>query len=382
MKFILIGNYRPDKQESMERFAQMMATGLREAGHEAIIWRPRVLFARWSVSTTVGLGKWLGYVDKWIVFPWLLRWRLVTLQTDSAAQPVNFHICDHSNSAYLRPLPAARTAITCHDVLAIRGALGYADAHCPASGPGKLMQGWILRNLRQAKRLAAVSHLTLNQLRELSPVAVADQNWCVIHNAFNADFSPLPLDRRQQLLSAIGLPDGVPFLLHVGSGLPRKNRSLLLHMAHALGVDWPGLICFAGEELDESLKTEAEALGLGGRVRSVVKPDHPTLVALYSASTCFVFPSYSEGFGWPVIEAQACGTPVIASDVAPMPEVSGGAAIHANPHEPNAWATALRTLQDPTVRAQVVEAGYLNSKNFAPARMIEAYVALHCSAID
>jgi glycosyltransferase involved in cell wall biosynthesis len=382
MRFILIGNYLPDGQESMQRFAQMLAKGLHEAGHEAIIWRPRILFARWSNSTTAGLGKWLGYVDKWIVFPWLLRWRLVTGQTRKAAQPVHFHICDHSNAAYLRPLPATRTAITCHDVLAIRGALGYADAHNPASGLGKLMQRWILGNLRRAKRLAAVSHFTLSQLRDLSPAMSSDQNWCVIHNAFNADFAPLPSECQHQLLNAVGLPIGVPFLLHVGSGLPRKNRSLLLHMAYTLGADWPGFICFAGEKLEASLKVEAETLGLAERVVSIVKPDHLTLVALYSACTCFVFPSYSEGFGWPVIEAQACGAPVIASDIEPMPEVSGGAALYASPHQPAAWATALRTLQNSAARAQVVEAGYLNSEKFAPARMIDAYIALHCSTAN
>jgi glycosyltransferase involved in cell wall biosynthesis len=379
MRFILIGNYPPDGQESMQRFAQMLANGLHEAGHEAIIWRPCLVFARWSSSTIAGPGKWLGYLDKWIIFPWILRWRLATGKAGNSGQSVHFHICDHSNSAYLRPLPATRTAITCHDVLAIRGALGYVDAYTPASRAGKLMQRWILGNLRRAKRLAAVSHFTLSQLRDLSPTVASDQNWHVIHNALNADFSPMPHSYQQQLLTAAGLPIGVPFILHVGSGVPRKNRGLLLRMTHTLGDDWSGIICFAGEELEPALKAEAEALGLGGRVVSVVKPNHPTLVALYSGCSCFIFPSYSEGFGWPVIEAQACGAPVIASDVAPMPEVSGGAALHANPHQPATWATAFRTLQKPAARAQLVEAGYLNSQQFAPARMINAYVALHVS---
>jgi glycosyltransferase involved in cell wall biosynthesis len=382
MRFILIGNYQPDGQESMERFAQMLASGLKETGHSVDIWRPKVLLGRWGSSTTEGAGKWLGYVDKWILFPWLLRWRLLVGQANKTGQLVHFHICDHSNSAYLRPLPASRTAITCHDVLAIRGALGYADAHCPASGMGKLLQRWILSNLCRAQRLATVSHLTMGQLRELAPRISQNQNWRVIHNAFNADFSPLPVAQQQQLLTALGLSAADSFILHVGSGLPRKNRVLLIRMAHALGDDWQGFICFAGEALEPELLAEAEALGLTNRVVSVVKPDHTTLVALYSACVCFIFPSFSEGFGWPVIEAQACGAPVIASDIEPMPEVSGGAALHADPHHPKAWAAAFLTLLNPTTREQVIAAGYQNSQRFAPTRIIEAYLTLHGAAIS
>lgn len=378
MRFILIGNYPPDKQESMERFAQMMAVGLRQAGYQADIWRPRVIMGRWSNSTTDGLGKWLGYIDKWLIFMGILYWRRLINTVSTADQPIHYHVCDHSNSAYLKPLPISRVAITCHDVLAIRGALGHADAHSPASSMGKLLQRWIIGNLSQAQRLAAVSNLTLKQLRELVPEHAPTQDWRVIHNAFNADFSPLPSARQQQLLAATDLPTGVPFLLHVGSGLPRKNRALLLRMVHALGEDWPvGLICFAGEELEPALYTEAQALGLAHRVVSIVKPDHSTLVALYNACVCFIFPSFSEGFGWPVIEAQACGAPVIASANAPMPEVSGEAALHADPRQPTAWAAAFRTLLDPATRARVVAAGYQNSQQFALTHMIDAYLALH-----
>ena len=379
MRIILIGNYPPDKQESMERFAQMLAAGFLNEGHPAVIWRPVVFFGRRAASTTTGMGKWLGYIDKWILFPFILRWRLLHKQYRS--ENIHFHICDHSNSYYLQQLPAARTVITCHDVLAIRGALGYEDAYVGASRAGKILQNWILNNLTSARKLAAVSSMTYQQLNALDKKHPSGhpKNWKVIHNAFNADFRPMAEEETAGLLRKAGVDAGVPFLLHVGSGLPRKNRKLVIDMLAALGGQWNGNICFAGEELEEELVAYAGTLGIKNRVISVVNPDHTTLVALYSACAAFVFPSLSEGFGWPVIEAQACGVPVIASSFNPLPEVSGGAALHANPVKPADFANAFLSLQNKITRNELIRKGFENSRRFDRSRMTLAYLDLHLS---
>jgi glycosyltransferase involved in cell wall biosynthesis len=148
-------------------------------------------------------------------------------------------------------------------------------------------------------------------------------------------------------------------------------------MVHALGDRWEGLICYAGKPLDGALLAHAEALNLRDRVVSVERPDHVTLVALYSACEAFVFPSFSEGFGWPVIEAQACGAPVIASNIQPMPEVSGGAALHLDPNKPEDFAEALLSLSGESVRSTLVKKGLDNCRRFDQETMVEAYVRLH-----
>lgn len=359
----------------MQRFASMLATGFQELGVTTETWRPAQLFGAGSRPTDAGLRKWLGYLDKWVVFPVVLRWR----QRRYAKQPdVRFHICDHSNSPYLGHLDHQRTSITCHDVLAIRGALGYADAYLTASRLGEKLQQWILHHLSQAQRVACVSQLTLEQLLNLDRNAHAKHaaNWQVIHNAFNADFRPMPLAEREAVLQRAKFPFATPFLLHVGSGLHRKNRLMLLEMVHALGDRWAGFICLAGEAPNETLLARARALGLQDRLVAMENPDHRTLVALYSHCEAFVFPSYSEGFGWPVIEAQACGVPVIASNIAPMPEVSGGAAIHASPDDVQAFADALLALQQPALRAALVEQGFENCRRFTLRHMTQAYLRL------
>lgn len=378
MRIILIGNYALDKQESMKRFTSMLENGFNSRGINTEIWEPTVYFGSVFKNTTSGLGKWFGYIDKWLLYPMILKVRL--LKKSNKDINTRFHICDHSNAPYLKSLPLARTAITCHDVLAIRGALGHADAYCPASGMGKILQEWILKNLISAQNLAAVSHFTLNQLKDLSPSSINNhKNWMIIHNAFNADFKPMEASPSKRLLEEMGLNYNEPFILHVGSSLERKNRKLLLHMAVALEDKWQGKICFAGKGLDAQLLNLVHELNLQDRVISVIRPSHEGLLALYSTCEAFIFPSLSEGFGWPLIEAQACGAPVIASSLEPMPEVSNNTALHVHPDDAKGFADAFLTLQDEKIRKHIIASGLENIERYNVEKMIDDYIALHQS---
>lgn len=376
-RIILIGNYPLDKQESMKRFALMLEEGFNKKSITTELWEPKVFFAAFFKSSNSGIGKWLGYIDKWMLFPFILKLRLLKKKYKNSK--TTFHICDHSNAPYLKSLPINKTVITCHDVLAIRGALGYKDAYCPASGMGKILQNWILSNLKQAKKLAAVSYFTLNQLIDLSASAYSESsNWVVIHNAFNADFKPVDSKIAKALLAPYGL-DNIPYILHVGSSLERKNRSLLLKMRKSLGNKWEGKVVFAGKPIDDKLQSEINLLGLEDKVVSVVKPNHNKLLALYSSAEAFIFPSLSEGFGWPLIEAQACGTPVIASNLEPMPEVSDKTALHEDPLDAEAFAEAFLSLNDAEVKSKLIKSGFKNIERFAVDKMIDAYINLHNS---
>jgi glycosyltransferase involved in cell wall biosynthesis len=376
MKIILIGNYSKDNQESMNRFAKMLYSGYLEFGISAEIWLPDVLFAKWARSTNTGAGKWLSYIDKYVVFPIKLKWRLLSRKYNS--KDVRFHICDHSNSIYITHLPIDRTLITCHDVLAIRGAFGFKDAYCPASVTGKILQKWILNNLSKAKALAAVSHFTLDQLLDLlKGERIFTDKWKVIHNGFNGNFWKMSADQSGPLLINAGISIDEPYILHVGSKLPRKNRKLLLDMVVALGDQYKGKICFAGQAIDEEMLDYAISLKLQNRLVQVLKPDHDTLVALYSNCQAFIFPSFSEGFGWPVIEAQACEAPVITSKLEPFIEVGGKGALYADPNNPGDFATAFLKLNDQCIKSGLVQEGHNNCSRFNFREMIKSYIALN-----
>jgi glycosyltransferase involved in cell wall biosynthesis len=381
---VLIGNYRPDHHESMSRFALMLRKGFEARGLKVKLWHPAVLFGLGRRDTSSGFAKWLGYIDKWGVYPLLLLFKSNYLRFGNGR--VYYHICDHSNSFYLKFLPSPATGITCHDVLAIRGAMGFKDTYCPATPFGKIMQKHILQNLSTAQKLAAVSNMTLKQLNEIAvtPESVKRNNhdpvnrkWGVVYNAFNAPFKPRDKSAGRLQLQAAGIDTSKPYLLHVGSSAKRKNRPLLVLLLDALGSQWSGNAVFAGDSIDEELKTFIESKGLSGRVISVVKPPHDLLETLYNNCYAFIFPSYSEGFGWPVIEAQACGAPVIASNIEPMPEICGNAALFAHPDDPQAFARALINLENHPVRENLVAAGFENCKRFSEDRMTEAYLRLH-----
>jgi glycosyltransferase involved in cell wall biosynthesis len=372
MKLILIGNYKPDGQESMQRFANMLAEGFQQEGVAIECWRPKAIFGRPFQTTTGGIGKWFGYVDKWILFPFWLRFRRMFMNGN-----IHFHICDHSNAPYLQYLPQNNTVITCHDVIAVRAGLGYNGTYVSASRMGTVLQKWILKNLRNAPRLAAVSHLTMKQLKELTADSKEKKNWQVIHNGFNAPFFPLGKKDCVPVLKKVGINENEQFLLHVGSSLLRKNRKLLLEMVAALGNRWEGKICFAGKPLEQEMWQLADKLNLRPRIVSAVKPDHRTLQALYSSCCAFIFPSLSEGFGWPVIEAQACGAPVIASNIEPMPEIGGEGALYADPTQPEMFASALLKLQEKTFRDELLQKGSRNVGRFQPSAMIQEYLKIH-----
>lgn len=373
-KIILLGNYTLDKQESMQRFCDMLADGFLKKDLQVEVWKPKVIFGHFFKTTQSGVAKWFGYLDKWLLYPIILKIELNKIKYKSNG--VRFHICDHSNAPYLRYLPQDRTAITCHDVLAIRGAMGYKDAYAPASKTGKIYQSWILKSLKQAKLLAAVSNFSLNQLKALSNNS-NHKDWMVIHNAFNAPFFPMEKKEVNALIAEFGLSENDNYILHVGTSHIRKNRNFLLYVLKELENKWNGKICFAGMPIDATMDNLIDELNLRHRILSAIKPSHKHLVALYNGAEAFAFPSLSEGFGWPVIEAQACGTPVLASDIEPMPEVSGGTAIHANPKEPKAFADAFLSLLNQDTRHKVIKEGLKNIERFQVDEMIDKYLEMH-----
>ena len=258
--------------------------------------------------------------------------------------------------------------------------MGDKAACCPASRTGRVLQEWILRNLLRARNLAAVSETTRQSLEELGRGRMkedAGRNWRVILNGFNADFQPMGRAAAKGLLQSAGLDPERPFLLHVGSGLPRKNRLMLVEILKQLSDEPELMACFAGQHLRGDELSRIREYRLEGRIVEVAKPGHETLVALYSSCRAFVFPSFSEGFGWPVIEAQACGAPVIASNRPPVPEVSGGAAMLADPRDPAAFASACRKIARDAARRELVDMGLLNIRRFDTRKSIRAYLELH-----
>src|SRR5947208_11705205 len=158
LMILLIGNYPLERQQSMERFAMMMLDGLTAAGIQAEVIRPQPFFGRFRFAGRV-IGKWLAYLDKFVLFRRALARKL-------RERPALVHICDHSNAMYSKAVRELPVVVTCHDLLAVRGALGEAT-DCPASAPGRILQRWIVRGLESAAAVACVSRATLRDAERL-----------------------------------------------------------------------------------------------------------------------------------------------------------------------------------------------------------------------
>jgi glycosyltransferase involved in cell wall biosynthesis len=372
VKVILVGNYSKDKQVSMNSFLNILALGLKKEQYEFEIWKPLICFGIYLNNTNKGIGKWFGYIDKYILTPIYFYLRVLSNKFTKANYV--YHICDHSNAIYLTNFPNRQTLITCHDVIAIRGALGYRDAYCEASSFGKILQNQILKNLKKAQHIAMVSSNTKNQFFEIAPSKINHQGISVIHNGLNQPFTKL-LKVEMDAAKSI-LPDK-PFLLHVGSNLPRKNRIILLEILKGMTANFDGYLCLAGKGLDHELKKACETLGLTNRIIVYEKPNHEVLNLLYNACYAFVFPSKSEGFGWPIIEAQACGAPVICSNIEPFIEIAGNSVLMAKPTNSREFIEQLERLSNNLFRENLIEKGFQNCNKFTTEKMLSNYINLY-----
>ena len=374
MKIYLISNYLIDRQESMLRFANLLSEGLRARGCNVVSLSPLEIFGKFACAVPI-FDKWLRYIDKFIIFPQKLRQIARSCSSDSV-----FHICDHSNAMYASALNGAAHLVTCHDMLAIRGSLGDVSAYCPASHTGVILQKWILSSLKKIPYVACVSKFTFNDLQKILYNSNAECKLSVVPNSLNAKFSRIEKEDSQKILSKfIGPCLDWPFMLHVGSSLARKNRILLVQALQHLPDEWR--VVFAGEGLSAEELNCISTLGVKDRIIVFQKPSHVELCALYSTAGALVFPSWSEGFGWPVIEAQACGCPVICSNLTSLPEVAGRAAILIPADDPIICANAVRSLEVPVIRNKFIDKGFENLKRFDLDNMINAYENIYKKAL-
>lgn len=362
LRVLLLGNYAPDRQESMQRFSAMLESGL--VAHDIVVRTVAPPASFPGLNGSRG-GKWVGYLDKFSRFraalPALLSWAEVV------------HVCDHSNAMYCGWIRERPTLVTCHDLLAVRGARGE-DTDCPASRGGKVLQEWIVSGLRQAHMIAAVSSYTRDDARR---IVGSDNDVRLVLNGLNHAYRPLAADEARARLGGFPGLGQRAYLLNVGSNLRRKNREGVLRVFARLRQHHDLELALVGQGLSPELAALADQLGVRSYVSECPGVDNRTLEALYSQAHALLFPSRFEGFGWPIIEAQACGCPVVCSDCGPFREVAGdGAAIRALDDE-DGMADDLCALFEPLARQRMIAAGLANAARFTRERMIDDYATLY-----
>lgn len=222
------------------------------------------------------------------------------------------------------------------------------------------------RGLRRAKAIIAVSHFVEEALiRELG---IPGERIHVVYEAVDHDvFRPLPVpdDFRQRH----GLPGDRRYLLYVGSEQPRKNFLILLRAFARVRTLVPDLVLLkvgdpeVAQEREKALAL-IEDLGIGDQV-AFFGHVGSELPLFYNASDLFVFPSRYEGFGFPPLEAMACGVPVICSNATSLPEVARDGALYFTPQdEDQLVGRMVEALTRDELRAEYRERGLRNASDF------------------
>lgn len=224
------------------------------------------------------------------------------------------------------------------------------------------------RALRAADRIIAVSHATASDLCGAFP-DVADRVVVVQEAA-----SPMPAPQPIEALARWKI--ATPYVLFVGTLEPRKNLRRLLQAFARLPSDQReratlaivGAPGWGGERVD----TEVARLEIGASIRVLGRVDDTELATLYRHATCLAMPSLYEGFGLPLVEAMAQGTPVLTSRTASMPEVAGAAGLLVDPLEVMSIADGLaRMLFDQSLRSRLAAEAQQQAARFSWARAAE-----------
>jgi glycosyltransferase involved in cell wall biosynthesis len=266
----------------------------------------------------------------------------------------------------------ARMVVTVHDVFAWS---------CP--GTSSLLdtiiyRQWLPHFLPKVDAVITVSEQSRQDIRRyLAPPA---EYMSIIPYGVTARFRPQSREQaRQHIQQRFGL-DG-PYVLFVGALTIRKNVERALEAFAIVRKSFTDLrFVLAGPRTWKQTPIEAivDRLSIGDSVHMTGSLTDADLPALYNEAELFVFPSLYEGFGLPVLEAMACGTPVLTSNVSSLPEVAGDAAILIDPHDVHAIASGMRrALEDSALRADLRAKGLARASQFTWDRAARETIAVY-----
>jgi len=278
------------------------------------------------------------------------------------------HIVDHSDAhlAYwLKSLPV-QTVVTCHDLINL---LQPENASHQALLPGISSALWrySVKGLKAADHVVAVSSHTAKDAVNL--LQISPEHVSVAYNGVESIFAITPLTDPYALRKQHRIPHNCFCLINVGSNQPRKNIETVLQalskLVHCETGSAPVHLIKAGA----AFTTEQEALiqreGLQLHITHIQNPDKATLIKLYNIADVLVAPSLYEGFGITILEAMACGVPVITSNVSSLPEVAGDAALLIEPADVDALVNKVRSLQsNSNLYESFVRKGLSRTANF------------------
>ena len=302
------------------------------AVHRHIPIPTRVLYQAWSCFGRPHVDAWLGGVDLY-----------------------------HATNYFLPPVRSAARVLTIYDLAFLKS---------PEWCDQKVVAPFAKHIHRSAAAAGAIVTCSESAKRDIVELLEVEENKIsVAYGAVDDEFTAMAPEAASVLLKKRYHLDG-PYLLFVGTVEPRKNVvGLLRAYARAAKVIPHALVLVGGASASYEAQIEAllGELAIRDRVYRIgYVADRSELPAFYSAATAFILPSFDEGFGLPVLEAMACGTPVIASDCASLPEVGGEAARYVAPDDVDGLAHTMEEVAtDESLQDSMCRLGHAQAQKFS-----------------
>jgi len=340
----------------MDVYADGLVTALRELypEWEVLEANPRPVGVTGSSSLIQGLYK---YYEKFFCYPLRLR----QYEADI------YHVIDQSYAHLVYWLTDVPVVVTCHDLINFRQPENlWQHARFPILS----MLAWrfSVKGLRKAHHVLADSEYTAKDI--MQRLGVDGERISVIPIGLDPIFDQI---QQEDLIQSFRARHGVSSeeicLLHVGGNAPRKNVTVLLKVVKVLkdkGI--PAVLWKIGADFTPQQKHLIQEYGIERNITHLgqMNDEDRALSLAYNAADILIIPSLYEGFGIPVLEAMACGTPVITSNVSSLPEVAGDAARLVSPHNVEEIVDeVLRIAYDPILRQRLVDKGLCRAEMFS-----------------
>ncbi len=351
---------------SMERFADELQRGFEN--DRRVRMRSTTLHES-ARAARLGLRRADSYATRFVRYP-----------LAAARQSADvYHIVDHGYGHLAALLPRERTITSCHDLMLLKaqeGVAGFVPGHVALA-----RFRWSTSYLKSVARVVTCSEATKRDLVRLR--GVAPDRISVVPYGVSAAFRAMYEETRAALKAQIA-PGREHLLMHVSTGDQYKNVEGTLRVLAALrrsGMDVA--LVRAGIPLRAEGRALATKLGIADRVVECGRVSDARLVELYNAADVLLFPSFYEGYGWPPLEAMACGTPVVTSDCPSLLEVCGDAALSAPARDTAALASAVRAILDSRDLASSLRTrGLERARRFTWNKTIAGFAEAYASVAD
>jgi len=348
-KIYLIANYPLDHTTSMFLYSDLVKKYLKNLRYKVIVLKPSIILNKYNFKNKL-IIKYFSYVDKYVFFGLKLYFKIKKNDV--------VHVLDQANSLLYPFINSKKVSLTCHDLINYK--LLKNERIKKISLTGAIYQKMILHFIKKFNKIICVSQKTKNDLIKISKIN--KNRIYLIYNSFNKNLKPINHNECNRILH---INKNYNYFLHVGGNAWYKNKDGVIKIFNKLikfknNNDYK--LIFAGAKLTNEHTMLIKRLKLEKHVINFVKPNNKILCALYSRAEALIFPSHDEGFGWPIIEAQACGCLVFTNYKNPMKEIGKQSLYYFN--NSNYFKNAKFINNKIKLKKNIIKKGFVNLKRF------------------